>query len=100
MTNQKKYPGTPAYHSMSARKGQPATHSVTRSYEIPRIKCIYPPGKCPLINGGYDRIRNDSFKTGLLLGIGAAALVFALILWLWVMPTMNAAVEAAQGMVM
>jgi hypothetical protein len=40
-----------------------------------------------------------AFKAGLLLGIGVAALVCGLILWLWVIPTMDAAVATAQGMV-
>ena len=40
-----------------------------------------------------------AFKAGLLLGVGVAALVCGLILWLWVIPTMDAAVATAQGMV-
>lgn len=85
MTNQKKYPGTPAYHSMSTRNGRQATHSVTRQMRIP----------AEIERENQTR----AFKAGLVLGIGIASLVFGLILWLWVIPTMDAAVATAQGMV-
>lgn len=85
MTNQKKYPGTPTYHSTSARKGRQATHSVPRPMRIP---------------AEIERENQmRAFKAGLLLGVGVAALVCGLILWLWVIPTMDAAVATAQGMV-
>lgn len=85
MTNQKKYPGTPVYHNLSARKGRQATHSVTRQMRIP----------AEIERENQTR----AFKSGLVLGIGIASLVFGLILWLWVIPTMDAAVATAQGMV-
>lgn len=85
MTKQKKYPGTPVYHNLSARNGRQATHSVPR------------PMRVPAEIERENQMR--AFKAGLLLGIGVAALVCGLILWLWVIPTMNAAVATAQGMV-
>lgn len=85
MTKQKKYPGTPVYHNLSARNGRQATHSVTR------------PMRVPAEIERENQMR--AFKSGLLLGVGVAALVCGLILWLWVIPTMDAAVATAQGMV-
>ena len=85
MTKQKKYPGTPVYHNLSARNGRQATHSVPR------------PMRVPAEIERENQMR--TFKAGLLLGIGVAALVCGLILWLWVIPTMDAAVATAQGMV-
>lgn len=86
MTTQKKYPGTSVYHNLSARKGQQAKPSVTRTMRIPA------------------EIERENqmhvFKTGVMLGFALAALVFGLILWLWVIPTMDAAVETAKGMVL
>lgn len=83
MTVQKKYPGTPNYHIASARKGQQAKQSVPRQMRTP---------------GEIERENQmRAFKCGLMIGVGAAALVFGLILWLWVIPTMDAAVAAAQG---
>lgn len=86
MATQKKYPGTPVYHNLSARKGQQAKPSVTRAMRIP------------------SEIERENqmraFKTGLMLGFAVAALVFGLILWLWVIPTVDAAVETAKGMVL
>lgn len=85
MTKQKKYPGTPVYHNLSARNGQRATHSVPRQIRMP---------------AEIERENQmRAFKAGLILGIGFASLAFALILWLWVIPTMDAAVATAQGMV-
>lgn len=86
MATQKKYPGTPVYHNLSARKGQQAKPSVTRPMRIPA------------------EIERENmmraFKTGVMLGFAVAALIFGLILWLWVIPTMDAAVETAKGMVL
>lgn len=86
MTTQKKYPGTPVYHNLSARKGQQAKPSVTRTMRIP---------------AEIERENQmRAFKTGAMLGFAVAALIFGLILWLWVIPTMDAAVETAKGMVL
>lgn len=85
MTTKKKYPGTTAYHSTSARNGLQATYSVTRPMRIP----------VEIERENQTR----AFKSGLLIGIGIAALVFAAILCLWVIPTMDASVAAVQGMV-
>lgn len=85
MAKYRKQPGTPTYHSTSARKGQQATHSVTRQMRIP---------------AEIERENQmHALKLGALLGFTVAAVVFGLILWLWVIPTMDAAVAAAQGMV-
>lgn len=86
MSDQKKHPGAPTYHSTSARSSRQATFSVPRH---------------DLIHEEFEReSRTRAFCVGALAGFAISAVAFAAILWLWVMPTMNAAVEAAQGMVM
>lgn len=92
MTKQKKYPGTPTYHSTSARNGRQAANSVTRQTRMPAHVM-----RIPAEIQRENQMR--AFKAGLLLGVGVAALVCGLILWLWVIPTMDAAVATAQGMV-
>lgn len=104
MTKQKKYPGTPTYHSTSARNGRQATFRVSRQNEPLKLECIYPLGKCPIAARGIPAIMRDEesrlLRTGFMLGFAVAAALFGLILWLWVIPTMDAAVATAQGMVM
>lgn len=104
MTKQKKYPGTPTYHSTSARKGRQAANSVAHRYEPPRNLSPNAYGACPIAARGIPVImreqENRLFKTGFMLGFAIAVAVFGLILWLWVIPTMDAAVATAQGMVM
>lgn len=85
MAKCRKQPGTPTYHSTSARKGQQAKPSVTRTMRIP----------AEIERENQMRV----FKTGAMLGFAVAALIFGLILWLWVIPTMDAAIETAKGMV-
>lgn len=92
MTKQKKYPGTPVYHNLSARNGRQATNSVARQTRMP-AQTMRIPAEIEREN------QMRAFKAGLLLGIVVAALVCGLILWLWVIPTMDAAVATAQGMV-
>lgn len=41
-----------------------------------------------------------AFRIGALLGFIAAATVFGVVLWAWVIPTMDAAIDTARGMVM
>ena len=41
-----------------------------------------------------------AFRLGVLVGFAATALVLGAVLWLWVIPTMDAAVATARGMVM
>lgn len=76
--------GAPDYHITSAQS-QTANRSVPRrrrsAAEIEREN------------------QTMAFKAGLFLGFGIAALAFAIILWAWVIPTMENAVSIAQGMV-
>lgn len=92
MAKYRKQPGTPTYHSTSARNGLQATNSVTRQMRMP-AQTMRIPAEIEREN------QMRAFRAGLLLGIGVAALVCGLILWLWVIPTMDAAVATAQGMV-
>ena len=92
MAKYRKQPGTPTYHSTSARNGRQATNSVTRQIRMP-AQTMRIPAEIEREN------QMRAFKAGLLLGIGVATLVCGLILWLWVIPTMDAAVATAQGMV-
>lgn len=86
VTKQKKYPGTPIYHNVSARNGLRAKHSVTRQIRIPA------------------EIERKNLKRalaiGAMLGFIASAAVFGAVLWGWVIPTMDAAVATAQGAVL
>lgn len=103
MTNQKKYPGTPVYHNLSARRGRQATNSVTRLHKIPKIVAPKTNEFCQVAARGIPAImreeQNRLLRTGFMLGFAIAAALFGLILWLWVIPTMDAAVATAQGMV-
>ena len=77
--------GTPAYHSKSALSGHAAKRSVTRRMTVP---------------AEIERENQmRAFKLGAMLGFVAAAVAFAIFLWGWVIPTMDAAVATAQGMV-
>ena len=68
--------GTPAYHSKSALSGHAAKRSVTRRMTVP---------------AEIERENQmRAFKLGAMLGF---------VLWGWVIPTMDAAVATAQGMV-
>lgn len=85
MATKRKHPGTPTYHSASARKGRRATNSVSRHISTP----------AEIERENIMR----SFRVGVVAGFTVAAAVFSIILWLWVIPTMDAAVAAAQGAV-
>lgn len=77
--------GTPTYHSQSALIGQTAKRSVPRRMQSPaEIAC-------------ENQMR--AFRLGAMLGFIVAAVVFGIVLWGWVIPTMDAAVATAQGMV-
>lgn len=89
MTVQKNYPGTPVYHNLSARNGRQATHSVTRVS-----------GQARPLGTIIREERDRAMKIGFIVGVTSMAALFGLILWLWVIPTMDAAVATAQGMVM
>lgn len=78
----RKQPSAPNYHIASARKGRQAKATIPRALKT----------SADLARENQTR----AFKCGLMLGFGAAALVFALILWLWVIPTMDGAVQQAQ----
>lgn len=77
--------GTPNHHVASALNGQPASYRVSRPMRIP----------AEIERENQER----AFKWGLALGFAAACLIFGIILWVWVIPTMDAAVATAQGMV-
>lgn len=68
--------GAPTYHSTSAH-GRMANKSVTRR----------------------ERYVTD-FTAGLMIGLLVSAAVFLVILWAWVIPTMDEAVRAASQAVM
>ena len=89
MTVQKNYPGTPVYHNLSARNGRQATHSVTRVARPSRPLAVI-----------MKEERDRAMTIGFIVGATSMAALFGLILWLWVIPTMDAAVATAQGMVM
>ena len=103
MATKRKHPGTPTYHSASARKGRQAANSVTRRYEIPKIVAPKTNELCQVAARGIPTImreeQNRLLRIGFMLGFAIAAALFGLILWLWVIPTMDAAVAAAQGAV-
>lgn len=83
--NRRTKQGAPTYHSQSAHAGHAAKRSVPR-----------------MVRTQADIERENqmmAFKCGLFLGVAVAALAFGLILWLWVIPTMDAAVATARGMV-
>ena len=89
MTKQKKYPGTPTYHSTSARNGRQATSSVSRVARPSRPLAVI-----------MKEERDRAMTIGFIVGVTSMAALFGLILWLWVIPTMDAAVATAQGMVL
>ena len=74
--------GAPTYHSTSA-------HSLAATRSVPRRR--------QAVNE-YD-VQMQALKCGIAIGFIASALVFGLILWAWVIPTMDNAVSIARGMV-
>lgn len=78
----RKQPSAPNYHIASARKGRQAKATIPRALKTPA-------------DLARDN-RKKAFKCGLMLGFAGAALIFALILWLWVIPTMDGAVRQAR----
>lgn len=83
MTPQNKYAGTPSNHTTSARTAMRPKRIVSReAYALPAQEQA-------------DR-QKDAFKAGLMVGITATAIVMALVMWLWVIPTMDGAVSTAQ----
>lgn len=78
-TNTRK--GAPTRQSQSAQHGQTATSRVPRGARTP-------------IEQRREELRGIFFH-GVAVGATAAALVFAVILWLWVIPTMDSAVAVA-----
>lgn len=78
----RKHPSAPSYQTLSARKGRQAKANIPLAMRTPA-----------------DLARENqkkAFKCGLMLGFSAAALAFALLLWAWVIPTMDGAVEQAR----
>lgn len=82
MNHYRKHQGTPAYHSTSALNGHPATYRVTRAMRTP----------AEIERENQER----AFKNGFLLGFALAALIACAVLWFWVIPTMDGAVQQAQ----
>lgn len=76
--------GAPTYHSQSAH-----SHAAKRS--VPRRM------QSPAEIERENQMRAP--KAGVAIGFIASALLFGLILWLWVIPTMDGAVAVAKGMV-
>lgn len=76
--------GAPTYHSQSAH-----SHAAKRS--VPRRM------QSPAEIARENQMR--ALKAGVAIGFIASAIVFGLILWLWVIPTMDASVAVARGMV-
>ena len=76
--------GAPTYNSQSARVGQTAKRSVPRRMQSPA-----------------EIARENqmmALKLGAMLGFIVAGVVFAIVLWGWVIPTMDFAVATAQGL--
>lgn len=82
MGEQRKYPGTPNYHIASARKAPLGAHSVPR--------------KPVLRKDAIEEASRVGFRSGFAVGLVVSMLVMCAILWLWVIPTMDGAVEMAQ----
>lgn len=76
--------GAPTYHSQSAH-----SHAAKRS--VPRR--MQSPAEIAREN------QMAELKLGVMLGFIAAAAVFGIVLWAWVIPTMDSAVATARGMV-
>lgn len=86
MNRNQKHPGTPTYHSRSARKGRQAKPIVTQTGDLLSYQ-----------QRRYEEQLSRNFKCGLMLGFAAAALAMCALLWLWVVPTMDGAVNSAQA---
>ena len=76
--------GAPPYHSQRA-------HSHAGKRIVPRR--MQSPAEIEREN------QMRALKPGVAIGFIASALLFGLILWLWVIPTMDGAVAVAKGMV-
>lgn len=76
MIDMKTRPGAPNHHVASARKGQTARRIVARRED-----------------------RRTSAAAWFAAGALASCAAFAAILWLWVVPAMDAALAAVQGAV-
>lgn len=74
--------GAPDYHITSA-------HSLAATRSVPRHRRAV---------NAHD-VQMQALKCGIAIGFIASGLVFALILFGWVIPTMDNAVAIAQGMV-
>lgn len=87
MNRNQKHPGTPTYHSRSARKGRQAKPIVTQTGDLLSYQ-----------QRRYEEQLSRNFRCGLMLGFAAAALIFTLVLWLWAVPTVDACVQNMQQM--
>lgn len=85
MPTERRQPGTPNRQVRSARTGRQANKT------IPRV--THAPADLSREN------QTRAFRLGLLVGFAAAALAASLVLWLWAVPTVDGAVEAAKAAV-
>lgn len=80
----RKKASAPCYHTSGARY-------VAASKEAATI--IPFEGKRPT---AQEQLERSQFKAGVMVGFLAALMIFLAVLWLWVIPTMDAAVHQAQ----
>ncbi len=81
----KRKAGTPSYHTQSARSVATRRSDAT----------IIPLDPKPRLSA-YEMRAREMFKLGCMCGGVAVAIVFLLVAWLWVIPTMDGAVATAQ----
>ena len=81
MHTRKQNPGTPSYHTQSARNGRAANRIV------------------PMRPSAREVERKQLLRTGFLLGLMVGLLIMCAVLWLWVIPAMDGAVRDAQDAV-
>lgn len=77
--------------SFYTKQGAPTYHSHAAKRSVPRR--MQSPAEIAREN------QMAALKLGVMLGFIAAAAVFGIVLWAWVIPTMDAAVATARGMV-
>ena len=84
MNARQKHPGTPTYHSRSARSGHTAVQ------RLPRYR-----SQVEIQMASYDA----HFKTGFICGLIVGLAAMALVIWLWAVPTVEGATRDAASAV-